>query len=149
MHHPESLHNSRSRFFQNLGPLTIQRVSSSSFKFPILAKSLEPFSRKSSMSPFFSTFHHFLLHNSNSRFFLKNPKTLFFFNYRILTPCKKSEKSNEQFSVTFCLTDYRQTHSSTFSAPAQLKLRTVSASKTLHSTSGLRTFSVTCPYGDS
>ena len=61
-------------------------------------KSLEPFSRKSSMSLFFGTFHHFLLHNSNSRFFLKNPKTLFFFNYRILTPCKKSEKSLEQLS---------------------------------------------------
>ena len=47
------------------------------------------------MSPFFGTFHHFSLQNSDSRFFLKNPALSVFFNYPILTPCKKLEKFND------------------------------------------------------
>ena len=91
------------------------RLLFGSFKFPILAKSLEPFSLKSRMSPFFGTFHHKSLQNSNSRFFLKNPKSSLFYIYQTLTLCKKSEKSLERFSQTFCRTDYRTHAQTTFS----------------------------------
>ena len=45
--HPELIHNSRSRVFQNTEPLTLERQPFLSSKFPIIAKSLEPFWRKS------------------------------------------------------------------------------------------------------
>ena len=46
-YHPESIHNSRSRIFQNTGRLVLGKVSFLSFKLPILANFLESFSRKS------------------------------------------------------------------------------------------------------
>ena len=71
------------------------------------------------MSPFFGTFHHFSLHNSDSRFFLKNPKTLFFYVYQPVTPCKKSEKSNEQFSQTLSDGHILHTHTHTLHTHAR------------------------------
>ena len=44
---PKLIHNWRSRIFQKTEPPAIRRVSIVSFKFPKLAKSLEPFSRES------------------------------------------------------------------------------------------------------
>ena len=68
--HQKMIYNSRSRSFRNTGPLGNKSYSFVSSKFPIWSESIEPFRRKSKMSPRCSIFQQWkMIHNSGSRIF--------------------------------------------------------------------------------
>ena len=50
-------------------------------------------------------FSHLFRHFWQTNFFFKNPASSVFLFHQYTTPCKKSKKSHDQFSVTFIRTD--------------------------------------------
>ena len=66
-----------------------------------LEKSNDQFSRKFRKTSIFTIFWHFFQIFWKTGFFFKNPTTSLFLLSDCLTSCKKSEKNNERFSVTF------------------------------------------------
>ena len=90
-------------FSEHGRPLAFGRVSFSSFKLPLLAKSLGSFSRKSLWSPFFNIFQQKLIQNWNSRIFFRKSGSVIFehlWTPNFMQKIKKILRANSEKSAS-------------------------------------------------